>query len=139
MRGPRFVVAVLAILGSTLLVGCASSLPNPSPAFGPVRSESDAVAAARLLTKLSGPLQIQPGVEHGTAGKLYTGVRASPADADQEKAFEAVFARTAWRVDTIGLAAPNACSTCTPVPWKEQLVIDEQTGTLLLWAGAPVP
>jgi hypothetical protein len=82
----RFLVAI-ALLGA-LIVGCdpgrAWAPDGAAPAFGPVRSEADAIAAARVLTEFAPPLQILR-VQHGIAQSLYTGVYGSSTDEGQAK------------------------------------------------------
>jgi hypothetical protein len=80
--------------------------------------------------------------QRGTAAELYTGIYGSVGADDTARINEqaARRERTAWRVDLAGLAARYSCptSSCPRVAQTEELIIDEQTGTLL-YVISPIP
>jgi hypothetical protein len=115
--------------------------PEPGAAtYGVVRSEADAIAAARMLTGLESPITVVAEPRRGRAADLYTGVYGSATADDPQRVNElaARRERTAWRVDVTGLA-PAECGapSCPIVTWTEELIIDETTGSELYSLMAP--
>lgn len=133
----RFVEwTTLVLLGSAIAACTApySWAPAEStPAYGPVRSEADAIAAANVLTEFSLPIQVV-GVRRGRAGELYRGPLASSINEEAAREQLARLERQAWRVDLTG--------SLEGTTWGQQLIIDEATGTVLFriaWEGPTPP
>lgn len=142
-RRSRLAGSIAAIL---LAVGaCGIELPGDGTpvAYGPVRNEVDARAAALQLTQLEPPIEIVGAIRHGIAMELYTGVYGSCASEQNCRETEARRHRPAWRVDLTGLYPDDDCAqdVCPLVRWNQQLIIDEEAGTVLfnLSSTGPLP
>jgi len=100
--------------------------------IGPIRTEADAVAAARLISHLSEPVAILL-VEQGRAGDIFSGPLGAVPN-DQIAAETARRQRPAWRVDIRGLVTEPCADSAALLPCglaTIQLVFDRDTGAVL--------
>jgi hypothetical protein len=132
MKKPLLLAVVVLSAGCGL--GYSWSPEPGEPAYGRISSEADAIAAVERLTSLSGPFTVIGAPRRGRAGDVYDGVYGSVSADDTARVNEAAARRerTAWRVDLSGFA-PSQCpvARCSTVAHTQELVIDEQTGTIL--------
>jgi len=144
VRAPFAAISVLAILAA--LAGC-STLLGPSAvepgafepegrALGRIDTALQAAEAAITLSSLARPITILD-VRGGRAGDIYTGaypswVSGNPEMERNHERFLAKLERPAWRVHLSGGPPPANESCCV---WQE-LIIDQETGSLLFWVGA---
>jgi hypothetical protein len=121
---PRFLL-VAAI--ATTTAACGS---------GVLRTESDAIAAARRLSALSEPIRIL-SVTQGPAGDIFNGPMGAVPD-DMVAATRARRARPAWGVVLSGLVT-EPCADSVALPpcgfVTVQLVLDRETGEVLYQQG----
>jgi hypothetical protein len=113
----------MAILVATVSTACGTAA---------IRTEADAIAAARRITHLSEPVTILH-VEQGAAGDIFGGPLGAVPN-DQIAAQQARRARPAWRVDIKGLVTEPCADSAALAPCgihTFQLVIDRDTGEVL--------
>jgi hypothetical protein len=99
---------------------------------GGIRTEADAIAAARRIIPLAEPVTII-SVQQGPAGEIFNGPLGAVPN-DQIAAEQARRARPAWRVEIRGLVtAPCADSAALPPCGIQtfELVFDRDTGEVL--------
>jgi hypothetical protein len=100
--------------------------------FGSIKTQADAIAAARRITHLSEPVTIV-FVEQGRARDIFGGARGGIPN-DQLAAEQARAARPAWRVDIRGLVTEPCADSAALVPGGMQtieLVLHRDTGDVL--------
>lgn len=103
---------------------------------GALRTESDAIAAARRLSGLSEPIRIL-SVSQGLAGDIFNGPMGAVPN-DMVAATKARRARPAWAVALTGFVT-EPCADSVALPpcglATVQLVLDRETGEVLYRLG----
>lgn len=124
-------IAVVVVMLAASACGIVATDGQVESVGHPVPDESSAIAAAQKLTHL-GPPVVLVRVEQGRAGELYSGPSGLFPNQEEADKARAKRDRQAWLVVVTGQRVADCTEAdCSPDLWREDLVIDRETGELL--------